>query len=146
MAHYVLIRARGTARTGACLNASESARALLDAGVWPLWRHTPHRKRVAPGDSVAIYLAGSSCVIATARVEALGGWSRELRSLYPLMLDGVPAGLLRLGDVRWLRREVQVRDVLGQLSFVPAEERGWGARFSGGVRKVHELDFEVLVG
>ena len=102
MQHYLLIKRDALSRSGLPLDAAQSALVLLNARIWPLWRGTPNRMRVAAGDEVAIYLAGAneSRVIARAGVERIGSWTRELaRAHYDHLLvllrlharAGVPA-------------------------------------------------------
>jgi hypothetical protein len=142
--YCLLVRHHGMARTGAWLDAARSAQALLQAQLWPLWRHTPHRAEVAAGDAVAVYLAGAGRVIASARVERIGRWTRALIRRYPLMLDGVPAGVLHLADVQLFEHAVEVRERLARLSFVRRDGRGWGTYFSNGLRFLAPQDFAEL--
>ena len=93
---------------------------LLNLRVWPLWRRTPNRTRVAAGDAVAIYLAGDgeSRVIARAAVERVGTWNRQLANAYPLLLDGEPVSVLHLASAVIFDRAVDVRAMSPRLSFI----------------------------
>lgn len=148
MQHFLLIKRDGLARTGARLGAAESALALLNARVWPLWRRTPNRARVAAGDLVAVYLAGAgeSRVVASASVERVGLWNRQVASAYPLMLDGEPTSVLHLVDVVVFEQGVDVRALLPRLSFVRPGLRKWGVHFTGGMRCLPAADFALLTG
>lgn len=146
MQHFLLIKRDALSRSGLPLDAAQSALMLLNARIWPLWRGTPNRMRVAAGDEVAIYLAGAneSRVIARAGVERIGSWTRELARAYPLSLDGEPVSVLHLGLPEVFPRSVDVRGLLPRLSFVRPGVRKWGVYFTGGMRAVPAGDFALL--
>ncbi len=144
--HFVLIKREGLARDGRALSALESAKALVDGGVWPLWEHTRNRKSIGAGAKLAVYLAGhGGKVIATACARDVTPWSASLARRYPLVLDGVPGAAIHLQDVRMLPTPVQVRSRIGELSFLVGRNASkWGVAFMGGTRAVSEQDFRVL--
>lgn len=146
MQHFLLIKRDALSRSGLPLDAAQSALMLLNARIWPLWRGTPNRMRVAAGDEVAIYLAGAneSRVIARASVERIGSWTRELAKAYPLSLDGEPVSVLHLAPPEVFPRSVDVRGLLPRLSFVRPGVRKWGVYFTGGMRAVPAGDFALL--
>lgn len=142
--HYLLIKNDGFSAQGAPLSARMSAVALLEAGFWPLWKRTPNKDRIKPGDRLAIYLSGvgNACVIATAKVKAVGGWDKTAAQNYPLSLDNIPSTVLHLCAVSFLDRPVEVKSRLSRLSFVKSEK--WGAAFMGGTRALLPSDFKAL--
>lgn len=143
-ANYLLIKQHGLDAKGRNCTARASAQLLLDAKVWPLWDRTRNRKVIAAGDRLAVYLAGTSEVIATAQVLKVEKWSNSHARWYPLLLDGIPAAVLVLENVSMLPVPVQVRQRLQQLSFVPRNSSKWGVAFMGGVRVVSDVDFKQL--
>lgn len=146
MQHFLLIKRDGLSRSGARLDAQTSAMQLLNSRVWPLWRRTPNRTRVAAGDAVAIYLAGNgeSRVIGRAVVERVGTWNRQLANAYPLLLDGEPVSVLHLTSAEIFDRAVDVRAVLPRLSFIRPGLKKWGVHFTGGMRALPAGDFGLL--
>jgi hypothetical protein len=146
MQHFLLIKRDGLSRSGDRLDAAASAMQLINLRVWPLWRRTPNRTRVAAGDAVAIYLAGDgeSRVIARAAVERVGTWNRQLANAYPLLLDGEPASVLYLTSAVIFDRAVDVRAVLPRLSFIRPGLKKWGVHFTGGMRALPAGDFGLL--
>ena len=148
--YYLLIKRDGFDAKGLCLTvrltARQSACALLEQGIWPLWVHTKNRKAIAAGDLVAIYLSGDGGgrVIAFAKVEQVAEWSHSQARSYPLMLDGTPFSVLKLNNIGLLREPVAVKERLGRLSFVNASSKKWGVAFMGGCRAIGEADFGVL--
>lgn len=141
---YVLIKRNGPDRNGRNLTALASAMLLLDAKTWPLWDSTRNRKVIAVGDQLAIYLAGSSEVIATAKVSKIEKWNAIFANRYPLMLDGSPEAVLVLDEVTLLEHPVKVKDRLKGLSFINHESQKWGVAFMGGSRAVSDDDFCIL--
>ncbi len=144
--NYLLIKSGGLDAKGRSCTALESAKLLLDAQVWPLWEFTRNRKVITSGDRAAIYLAGTSEVIATARVQKVDRWKSTFAKTYPLMLDGTPTAVLLLQDVAWLPKPIKVRTCLPRLSFINQDTPKWGVAFMGGTRAVSAADFYLLTG
>lgn len=142
--NYLLIKSSGPDRNGRNLTALASAKLLLDAKTWPLWTKTRNRKVIAAGDRLAVYLAGSSEVIATAVVSRVEKWNAIHANRYPLMLDSAAHATLILGDIHLLTTPVTVKERLKQLSFINQESEKWGVAFMGGTRAVSDDDFRVL--
>lgn len=146
MNYYLLIKREGLGAKGQRLTARQSAVALLEQGIWPLWEHTKNRKAIAAGDLVAVYLSGDGGgkVIASAKVEQVAEWSSSLARAYPLMLDGTPFSVLKLNNIGLLPEPVAVKERLSRLSFVNASSKKWGVAFMGGCRSIDKTDFGVL--
>lgn len=147
---FVLVKQEGFSENGALLSAKESAKLLLDSRIWPLWERTNCRKMVAAGDEVLIYLAGmepgAQSVIASAKIEGISEWSRQYSKDYPLMLEDIPAKVLRLSDVKYLPDAIHVPGVLDKLSFTPKNKSKWGTAFMGGMRHLSKADYSILSG
>ncbi len=142
--NYLLIKQSGWDAKGDKCSALESAQLLLTAKVWPLWDFTRNRKAIIAGDQVAIYLAGTSEVIATACVLKVEKWSVTHAKGYPLLLDGTPVAVLLLESVAMLPVPVQVKQRLRCLSFINSDSKKWGVAFMGGSRAVNDADFAQL--
>lgn len=144
MSHFILIKGPGNDNRGESLSPTASALALLKAGFWPLWQNTRNRKAIAASSAIAVYVTGVSEVLATAVVERVEQWTATHRRSYPLMLDGTPAAVLVLGQVKVLERPVRVKERLKSLSFINQSSRKWGMAFYGGTRAVNHVDFDTL--
>lgn len=144
MSHYILIKGPGNDTRGVSLSPTASALALLEAGFWPLWQNTRNRKAICASCAIAVYVTGISEVLATAVVERVDQWTTAHRRSYPLMLDGTPAAVLVLGQVKVLERPVRVKERLKSLSFINQHSRKWGMAFYGGTRAVNSSDFATL--
>jgi len=144
--HFLLIKQADYMPDGVRLNALQAAKALLGAGVWPLWTRTPCKLLVQAGDRVAIYLAGTNnqAVVATATVKEKKLWTSSMLRTYPLCLSGVPEQVLMLGDVVELRIPVRIADHLDRLGFIGSNKAKWGVRLMGGMRSVSVDDFHLL--
>jgi hypothetical protein len=106
--------------------------------------NTPGRIVVAAGDRVCIYLTGSSCVVAVARIGRLLPWSRTFGAAYPLTLGGTPELVLSLIEVEFLDTAVAVAKHINELDCVGAKKRKWGTAFCGGMRTLTPHDFSLL--
>lgn len=142
--NFILIKREGPDRNGRDLTALASAQLLLEAKSWPIWDTTRNRNILAAGDRLAIYLTGSSEVIATAFVSKVDKWNAAYANRYPLTLDGTPVSVLVLDKVRMLKVPVKVRERLTDLSFINHATRKWGVAFMAGCRAVNDEDFRVL--
>lgn len=144
--HFLLIKQGDHTPDGVRLNALQAAKALLGAGVWPLWTRTPCKLLVKAGDRVAIYLAGTNnqAVVATATVREKKLWTASMLRAYPLCLSGVPEQVLMLGDVVELKAPVRIADHLDRLDFIGANKAKWGVRLMGGMRSISVDDFQLL--
>jgi len=149
--HFLLIKRSGFLSNHSAVSATEGAKALLKAGVWPLWRNTKCKNMVRSGHRVLIYLAGpeSDCgnVIASAVISGVVDWEdRKHRRGYPLMIDGEPLKALLLEKVSVFDKPVSVSDRLDHLSFIPENKKKWGVAMMGGMRSLTDSDFMVLCG
>lgn len=146
MKYYLLIKSAGNDIKGATLTPLESATALLQTGIWPLWEHTRNRKAISKDDEVAIYLSGTDLprVIAKAKIASIENWSASISKLYPLQLDGQPYSVLMLTNIEFFKYPISVRHKLSQLSFINKASPKWGVAFMGGTRSLSENDFKLL--
>ncbi len=143
--HFILVKREDHSSAGARLSARAAADRLLDALIWPLWAHTPCRKKVRTGDAVAVYLAGpgNRTVIATADVIDKIDWQKSMLRSYPLVLSGTPTVVLRLGNVRRLVTPLPIAQRLDALGFISRGPK-WGAALMGGMRSLSHGDFSLL--
>lgn len=149
MNHYLLVKRECFSSTGKALTARESALALLEAGIWPLWEYTRNRRAIKVGDKIAVYLTGEGnrVVMATASIERVTSWDAALSRRYPLLLDGTPWAVLHLSRVDVFPVPKPVISRLSRLSFMSDKlirSRKWGVVFMGGVRSLTPADFRVL--
>lgn len=144
--HFLLIKQADHTPAGDSLNALQAAKALLRAGVWPLWIRTPCKLLVQAGDRVAIYLAGANnqAVVATATVREKKPWASSMLRAYPLSLSGVPEQVLMLADVVELETPVRIADRIDRLGFIGPNKAKWGVRLMGGMRSISADDFRLL--
>lgn len=142
--NFVLIKRDGPDRNGKGLTAMASAQLLLDAKSWPIWDTMRNRNTLAAGARLAIYLAGSSEVVATAIISKIEKWNSVHANRYPLTLDGTPVAAMILDRVQALQHPVKVREHLQALSFINQDTRKWGVAFMGGCRAVNDADFQIL--
>lgn len=150
--HYLLTKRDGFTAAGEMISATDSALALLDIGFWPLFKGTPCRKMVKPGQKVLIYLAGNNedCqrVIASVTIKSITEWSkRDHAKRYPLMLDDEPSLVLNFTDIKIFGSPVSIREHLHHLDLVPKKNPAkWGMAMVGGMKSLSEHDYYILSG
>lgn len=150
--HYLLMKRSGFSPEGKCMSASEAAKALLGVGFWPLFKQTPCKNLVKPGQHILIYLAGAEkdCqqVIASVTIASIENWSdKKHQKICPIMLDDIPSLVLNLADVTLFEHPVNVKDHLDVLDLVPkSNPKKWGAALMGGMKTLTLNDYSVLSG
>lgn len=148
--HYVLIKSQAVTEAGGIECGWLSARKLLQSGMWPLYERTLCRKMVREDERVLIYVAGDELhgrhIVAEARIAGVEAWTSTAARECPILLDGIPATVLRLDQIHYLDKPVRVSDVLDRLSFAPKNRSKWGFLFAAGMRSLEQADFNVLRG
>ena len=132
------------------LSAREVLLTRAREGRWPLNLRTPHQRDLKSGDRIVFYVSGSresdrTAFIGTA--EVLGSRlatdrtdpKLPARFLARAVLYDVPIGNLRL-----VSEAVSARPLVGRLEFVKNKEK-WGTYFQGGVRRIPQSDFDLIV-
>lgn len=148
--HYVLVKSQTVTEAGGIECGWLSSRKLLSAGMWPLYERTLCRKMVREDERVLIYVAGDEIhgrhIVAEARIAAVEPWTKRAAAECPILLDGVPATVLRLDEIHYLDKPVRVADVLDRLTIAPKNPSKWGFLFAAGMRSLEKADFDVLRG
>lgn len=148
--HYLLMKRKGISPTGRRMSASESAKALLDVGFWPLFKQTPCKNIIQPGQQILIYLAGpdKDCqqVIASVSIGSIEHWSdRKHKAACPIHLDDIPSLVINMTDVKVFERPVKIKERLDMLDLVPkSNPKKWGAALMGGMKTLTHNDYNVL--
>lgn len=142
--HFIVIKNGGLDLSGTPMGGDKAARALLDARIWPLHKHTPCRNRILPSDRLVIYIAGAMTILAHTTVVTF----RDPHDLkLPLLLDDICHVILGLGDVTYIQPAPTLRNSAfrEKLSFVPRHSK-WGVVVMAGARRISKLDFDLLIG
>ena len=114
---------------------------------FPLYYRTKHKKVLKPSDSVIFYLAGN-IVSKTQRFIAYGTID-EIKVDEGYNEDDVHLSLpiekvVRLKSVIVGKKSVSIYDVKDKLSFV-SKKKKWGSSMQGGVIRITENDYNLLV-
>jgi len=117
----------------------------LNRALWPLYKGTKNRNAITPGDKVVVYVAGEhkhrQTFLAYASVAAVESSGRRHATIDPEdLLTDAAYKVLRLRDVVFLQPPVEIRPLLGKLSFLRKTNR-WGAALVGGCRSMTARDF-----
>lgn len=148
--HYLLMKRKGFLASGQQLSATESARALLNVGYWPLFKQTPCKNMVEAGQKILIYLAGSErdCqqVIASASIDSVVPWSDKAhKTTYPIVLDDIPSIVLNLANISKYETPINIKEHLKDLQFVPkSNPKKWGSALMGGMKTLSIHDYNIL--
>jgi len=150
--HYLVMKRSGFTPDGKYMEATESAMALLNARIWPLFKQTPCKNRVKPGQKILVYLAGpdADCqqVIASVTIDSIAEWSeRQHRKQCPILLEDIPSLVLNLSDICIFDTPIRVKEHLHHLDLVPQKNpKKWGAALVGGMKTLTLNDYQILSG
>ena len=133
--------------TGAAWDLVETR---LRKGLWPIYQNTRNRKRFEPGKHVAFYVGGRKQhrgeIVATAVIRSVETWSRFKGTVDPdRYLTGFADQVLRLTEVTYLDRPVELKHRVSRVSFAPTNKVRWGVILMGGCRALTREDWDVLV-
>ncbi|MBT42555.1 MAG: hypothetical protein CMF12_08530 [Idiomarina sp.] len=146
--HFILNANSSLKTNGRALSSFETAKLLLEKGVWLISERTHGADALTPNANVAIYLSGHEpcgrTVIATASIGAIHPWHRRYKKHYPLFIEKPPKYLLELRSINFLKTPVDVRSRLDDVSFIPSNKTKWGSAFMCGLRKICKSDFLAL--
>lgn len=121
----------------------------LDDCIWPLYKYTRNRRIIRENDNLLIYIAGRSqygrCFVAKATVaEVLNFNPRQHRSYYePSYI--VPEKMIKLKDIEWFSKPVDIIGLLDQLAIIPSNKKKWGCIMHGGCRKLSNKDYNLIL-
>ena len=105
-----------------------------------------------PGDRVVIYVGGqqegSKLFVASAEVvscELVTAVAR--RNVAPNVAEGnqLAVGWLQLGTVKEFSTPVPILELLDRLSFIPENRARWGVALVGGVRRIDDRDWDLIL-
>jgi hypothetical protein len=121
----------------------------LQRALWPIFEGTRNRAALLPGAKAVFYVGGtregSGSLVATATVARKLLWSPARGSIDPPQLVFEhPAQALALVDIVRVEPPIRFLDVLGRLSFCPANMGKWGAVLMGGCRALSPADWATL--
>lgn len=145
MNYYLLIVNDCWDDRGNKISAKNVAQHRLSRGLWNIYSNTPHRKLIKAGDSVIIYLAGTSeggrAFLATAKVQGITSDPKSLSELY----GEPPASALMLEDIAVFPESPKIADIKDELEFVPKNNPKWGCVMQRGAKIISKKDYERIV-
>lgn len=146
---FILVTSGADKVDGGRMYAAEIAQRRITACKWPLYKNTPHRKEVLPGDRFVIYLAGqgpeSQHFVASATMQGVttgNGYDADGQDV----IITPPESVLILSDVFRFTKLIPIRLILNQLSFIPRNSTNWGVVMQRGCKKISENDYELTLG
>lgn len=133
---------------GKTISAFDVAKSRLELTMWGLYENTPHRKIIAVGDTILIYIAGTGKLgmhfIATASVKKIVENKKEFeRALFNLTTPLVSAAALE--NIHFFETPVSIKKIKHNLDFIPQKTNKWGCVLQRGVKKISEKDFSTIV-
>jgi predicted RNA-binding protein len=130
-------------------SAYELILSRLQNNYWPLYSRTCYRRHITPGTNLAFYVGGAKeyrkHIIARSSVAAV--FPADRNSIFvdsDKFLTDVPAQIVELGTVCYLKDPVNFREILPELSICPKNIKYWGVIMQGGVTEIPERDWQLL--
>jgi hypothetical protein len=133
------------------VGALSICRKRLSQKMWPIYKHTRNRVSLLPGARCLIYIGGSGDlaqhVIAEAHIARVAdNCVRSVSIDDSSLLVDTPASILHFSKVIEFNTPVNVKTLLGDLSFIPENRGKWGSALQGGCRRIEKSDYLVLKG
>lgn|SRR5574341_880879 len=129
------------------LTARQTYDQRMKDGFWGLGERTPNRQALKKNDKVIFYLAGSEMVfVGTATLESdsfklTPEQRKSLSHNHPFYEADYGVQLI---DIESWPIYKKVTDLIPYLSFIE-NRQFWGAYFQGGIRRVNEKDYSIIV-
>lgn len=144
---FLLIASPTETFNGKIIPAEEMARRRLDAGMWGLYKNTPHKKHIKPGDELIIYLAGIKGGMRFIAAATAGEINFKVRK-YEVdgdALTNVPTAVLEVQDIRVFSRDVAIHDIKERLGFIPKGTNRWGCVLQRGAKQLTTEDASLII-
>lgn len=121
--------------------------ALVDRGLWLIWRETPYQREYQEGDRVLFYLARSGKCNIVGAAELVDGPEpadqEEMQAGDKLGLIGYDRKL-RLRKVQRFPEGVQIRPLIPELTFIK-NKKWWGHSFRQSAIRIPKEDFDRII-
>jgi hypothetical protein len=144
-----MVTSDGETVTGKRVFAHVLVSARLQQMLWPLYERTRNRKLVRSGAKLLFYQGGKGpgrqTIIGSAEVlDVLDGTRiAEIDPHYSLSAPCETA--LRLTNLLIFDKPVPLRNLFGEVSFLPIGMKRWGVIVMGGCRRLSRNDFAVVL-
>lgn len=115
-------------------DSDEEFERRVESKKWPIFNKTRYKKELAVGDIVLFYKAGlkGQKFLGTGKIKS------ELKE------ETAFRDYLEIEEISVLATPVEMKDVIKELDFVKNKDN-WGNYFQGGVRRISEDDFSVII-
>jgi hypothetical protein len=148
--HFIFIVTDTENISGKRTSANDICSSRMSKKMWPLFERTYHRKTIKKGDVCIFYIGGykDNCqhVVAIGNIESSVPWTKKIGLIdHEDVLSGHPYTVLNLTNINILSKPVNIKNLLGELSFIPPNKAKWGLALQGGVRKIIQTDFEIII-
>jgi len=101
---------------------------------WPIYDRTLNKDNLAVGDSIIFYKAGSNGQKFLGNATIKTELEKKTDFVYALGMENISV---------W-EKPVIVKEIVSKLDFIENKEH-WGSYFQGGVKRVSEEDFSVIL-
>ena len=151
--HFIFIVSQTETLEGEKVSAYAVLQHRLEHGIWGLNKNTKNRKAIKKGARVLFYVSGtmrlSRCFVARADVSERPGPFAEAdlpKHGKEEWLYDVPAFKLALENIEWLERPTRILDMRSDLALFGGRDIArWGVLVRGGVRRICEADYSLIV-
>lgn len=147
MTAFLLIASPSESIDGTRIPAEAMAMRRIEAGYWGLYENTPYKKKIQPGDTLIVYLAGYGGRRFFASAEA---GSIEFNPPRGFCVDGdaltdPPAAVISLVSTRIFSPSLPIIKIKEMLEFIPKGISKWGCVLQRGVKLVSDADASLIL-
>ncbi|MEN9902685.1 MAG: hypothetical protein RL651_1349 [Pseudomonadota bacterium] len=146
MNYFLLIASPSEDIDGLSISAIEMATRRLNSKSWGLWANTPHKKEIAPGDMLIVYVAGAKGkkFIATTTASEVN-FSGKAYLGDGNALTYPPCVVLRLKNTNYFENPLEISGIKGKLDFIPQNVIRWGCVLQRGVKRISAKDARTIL-
>lgn len=144
--YFLLVVSAAESINGKAISAEEMALRRLNAGMWALYKNTPHKREIQPGDELIIYLAGRNGMrfIAAATAGEVNFRVKKYDADGDVLI-GTPDAVLEVQNVRPFKQDVAIHEVKERLCFIPKGTKSWGCVLQRGAKRLTHEDATLIL-
>lgn len=148
MSKFLIISSRFDNGFTEAYTANDIAIKRLEIKRWPLYKNTPHRKKISINDNALIYISGnginSQCFIADVRICGITD-SKHVIQEESQFSSEPPISVLLLDSINIFKRPVYIRSILNTLDFIPKSTIKWGCVMQRGLKIISDKDYTSIL-
>lgn len=130
---------------GARIESEEVFRNRISENRWAVYSQTRNKKNISSGDNVIFYVSNAKTggqLVASAKVESLVD---PEKNSYFLEEHGVVDYFVTFENVTIFDKALLFKSLLKDFTFCPQNIAKWGVILMGGIRRLEDFDYNLII-